>query len=151
MLSINLDHYVDTVIYSADKIIRNLKMVLRQKIESLDIGITSEQFLVLDTICCYPNIHQQKLSEIIMKDKSNTTRILKILETEGLIEKTAGKKDSRLVYFLNITPKGKKIIDENIPKLRDFIAQTCSILTDKEVDFLHEMSEKLEKGLSIDN
>ena len=79
MKEIKVNHYVDTAIYSVDMIIRTLKSELKQKVDKLGMGITSEQFVVLDTIRCYDNIYQQTLSEILMKDKSNTTRIIKVL------------------------------------------------------------------------
>ena len=83
MIDIKKEHYIDTIIYSIDKIIKGVKFQLKQKLDALDIGITSEQFVVLDTISCFEDIYQQKLSEIIMKDKSNTNRILKVLEEKG--------------------------------------------------------------------
>ena len=85
MLDIKKEHYKDTVIYSIDMIIRGLKNELKQKLDTLELGITGEQFVVLDTISAFNNIYQQKLSKIIMKDKSNTNRILKVLEQKGLI------------------------------------------------------------------
>ena len=69
MKEIKKNHYIDTVIYSIDRILKSLKNELKEKFDSLNTGITSEQFVVLDTISCFDNIYQQKLSEIIMKDK----------------------------------------------------------------------------------
>ncbi|MBR1373666.1 MarR family transcriptional regulator, partial [bacterium] len=121
MIKIKTEHYVDTIIYSIDKIMKNLKSELKQKIEKLDIGITAEQFVVLDTISGFDKIYQQQLSEIIMKDKSNINRILKILENKGLIEREYGNANNRLVYFLKVTPNGKKLVTDNMPTIKQYI------------------------------
>ena len=148
MIKINKEHYVDTVIYSIDKIIKGLKNELKNKLETLDIGITGEQFIVLDTICATKNIYQQQLSEIIMKDKSNTNRILKILEQKDLITKEYGNVNNRLVYFLNPTKEGRKIVEDNMPKIKQFITDIFKNINDSEIEILHKLSNKFQADLS---
>ena len=148
MIDIQKEHYVDTVIYSIDKIIKGLKAELKNQIETLNIGITGEQFIVLDTICATKNIYQQQLSDIIMKDKSNTNRILKILEQKELIKKEYGNVKNRLVYFLLPTEKGKKIVDENIPKIKQFITDIFKNIDNSEIEILHKLSNKFQADLS---
>ena len=148
MININKEHYIDTIIYSIDKIIKGLKIELKNKLETLDIGITGEQFIVLDTICGTENIYQQQLSEIIMKDKSNTNRILKILEQKGLITKEYGNVNNRLVYFLKTTKEGKKIVEDNMPKIKQFITEIFKNIDDSEIEILHKLSNKFQADLS---
>ena len=147
MIDIKKEHYVDTIIYSIDRIIKSLKAELKNKLETLDIGITGEQFVVLDTIYGRENIYQQQLSEIIMKDKSNTNRILKILEQKGLIKKEYGNVNNRLVYFLNLTEKGKKIVEENMPKIKQFITDIFKNIDNSEIEILHKLSHKFQADL----
>lgn len=147
MKEIRVDHYVDTAIYSVDIIIRTLKAALKQKVDKLGMGITGEQFVVLDTIRCYEDIYQQKLSEILMKDKSNTTRIIKVLEAKGLINREAGNLNNRLVYKLTITDKGKKLADDNMPKIKKMITDIFENITDEELDTLHSLSKKFQNDL----
>ena len=148
MKEIKLNHYVDTVIYSIDMIIKNLKTELKHKIDKLNLGITGEQFVVLDTVSYYDNIYPQKLSDIMMKDKSNTTRMIQILVDKGLITKEAGKVNNRLVYQLKITKKGKKLIDVNMPKIKKYITEIFANIPDEEIELLHKMSRQFETALS---
>ena len=148
MKEIKANHYVDTIIYSVGIILRVLKGELKQKIDNLKIGITGEQFIVLDTICCYKDIYQQKLSDIIMKDKSNMTRILRVLEEKGLIQRDVGNVNNRLVYFLRPTEKGQKIVEDNMPKIKIFITAIFENITDEEIELLHKLSTKFQKDLS---
>ena len=148
MIDIKPEHYIDTVIYSIDRIIRGLKFELKRKLETLNIGITAEQFVVLDTISSFKKIYQQQLSDIIMKDKSNTNRILKILEQKELISREYGNVNNRLVYFLHVTQKGKKIVDENMPKIKQFITEIFKNIDNSEIDLLHALSSKFQADLS---
>ena len=148
MKEIKLNHYVDTVIYSIDMIIKNLKTELKHKIDKLNLGITGEQFVVLDTVSYYDNIYPQKLSDILMKDKSNTTRMIQILVDKGLITKEVGKVNNRLVYQLKITKKGKKLVDDNMPKIKKYITEIFANIPDEEIELLHKMSRQFETALS---
>ena len=148
MIKIDKEHYVDTIIYSIDKIIKGLKAELKNKLETLNIGITAEQFIVLDTICGTKNIYQQQLSQIIMMDKSNTDRMLKILEQKDLIKKEYGNVNNRLVYFLHVTEKGEKIVKDNMPKIKQFITKIFKNINNDEIDILHKLSHKFEADLS---
>ena len=148
MKEIKLNHYVDTIIYSVDRIIKGLKIELKNKLETLNIGITGEQFIVLDTICGTENIYQQQLSEIIMKDKSNTNRILKILEQKGLITKEYGNVKNRLVYFLKVTDEGRKIVEDNMPQIKQFITEIFKNIDNSEIEILHKLSRKFQADLS---
>ena len=148
MKEIKRNHYVDTVIYSVDMIIKNLKAELKHRIDKLDLGITGEQFVVLDTVSYYENIYPQKLSDILMKDKSNTTRMIQILADKGLLIKEAGKSNNRLVYILKITDKGKKLVDDNMPKIKKYITEIFANISDEEIELLHKMSTKFETALT---
>ncbi len=148
MKEIKLNHYVDTVIYSIDMIIKNLKTKLKHRIDKLNLGITGEQFVVLDTVSYYDNIYPQKLSEIMLKDKSNTTRMIQILVDKGLIIKEVGKVNNRLVYQLKITPEGKKLVEDNMPKIKKYITEIFANIPDEEIELLHKMSRQFETALS---
>ena len=148
MIEIKKEHYKDTIIYSIDMIIRGLKNELKQKLDTLNLGITGEQFVVLDTISAFDNIYQQKLSKIIMKDKSNTNRILKVLEEKGLIEKVYGNVNNRLVYFLKVTQEGKEIVKSAMPKMKQFITEIFVDIDNSEIELLHKLSDKFQFDLA---
>lgn len=147
-MEFKVNHYTDTVIHSVDKIIRGLKYELKQKIDKLNIGITGEQFIVLDAIAANPRVYQQKLSEIIFKDKSNTTRIINLLEKKDFIKREIGRRNNRLVNYLSVTEYGQRIVDENMPKIKKFVEEIFSNITNDEVELLHSMSKKVQSDLS---
>ena len=83
-----------------------------------------------------------------MKDKSNTNRILKILEQKGLITKEYGNVKNRLVYFLKPTDAGRKIVEDNMPKIKQFITEIFKNIDNSEIDILHKLSSKFQADLS---
>lgn len=149
MKEIKKDHYIDTVAYTVDTVMKNLKIEIKKRIDKLNIGITSEQLIVLDTISTQENMYQQKLSDIMLKDKSNTTRILSVLEERGLITRKASRINNRLVYVLNITKKGKNLLKEYMPVLKNFVTDIFENITDEELETLRSLSKKFQKDLQI--
>jgi DNA-binding MarR family transcriptional regulator len=84
----------------------------------------------------------------MMKDKSNTTRMIQILVDKGLITKVVGKVNNRLVYQLKITKQGKKLVDDNMPKIKKYITEIFANIPDEEIELLHKMSRQFETALS---
>lgn len=150
MNRIKVDHYVDLLIYSIEQVIRGMKSEMNQYINGLDLGITAEQFLVLDTIDSRrEDICQQDVAYILAKDKSNIKRLVEILESKGLITRVMGKKNNRLVNYLQVTDEGKKLIKENIEKVKEFMESVFSGVTPEEEQLLKSLVIKLKsKGMT---
>ena len=120
-----------------------MKSDMNQYINSLNLGITAEQFLVLDTIDSGNNICQQDVADLLGKDKSNIKRIVEILEQKELITRVAGKKNNRLVNYLVITDNGKRLIKENIDKVKKFMEKVFSVISEDEELYLKQIVSKL--------
>lgn len=140
---IKVNHYVDLLMFSIEQVIRGMKSDMNQYINSLNLGITAEQFLVLDTIDSGNNICQQDVADLLGKDKSNIKRIVEILEQKELITRVAGKKNNRLVNYLVITDNGKRLIKENIDKVKKFMEKVFSVISEDEELYLKQIVKKL--------
>ncbi len=140
---IKVNHYVDLLMFSIEQVIRGMKSDMNQYINSLNLGITAEQFLVLDTIDSGNSICQQDVADLLGKDKSNIKRIVEILEQKELITRVAGKKNNRLVNYLVITDNGKRLIKENIDKVKKFMEKVFSVISEDEELYLKQIVKKL--------
>ena len=145
MTRIKVDHYVDLLICSIEQVIRGMKSEMNQYINGLDLGVTAEQFLVLDTIDSRNDICQQDVADLLAKDKSNIKRIIEILESKGLVTRIIGKKNNRLVNYLAVTDDGKKLIHENLDKVKMFMEKVFSSVSGEEEQFLRNIVLKLKK------
>lgn len=91
------------------------------KVHNLDLyakcgfDITPEQYLVLNMLRDDENLNQNKLCELLYKDKSNMTRLLSILEEKGLIEKIQQTENKKQTNIIKITEKGRKLRAEITP------------------------------------
>lgn len=141
-------HYVESIIYELDQVVVYTRVKAAQVFNELKIGITSDQFIALDAIYCNDDICQRDLSKLILKDRSNTGRILNILEQNGFIKRTIETKGKRLVKKIYITEKGKKTIEEYHPKLVNTFYQVFEEVSEEELTALRGTLNKIKDGLS---
>lgn len=141
-------HYTDSLIYSMEQTVIYFKLKGAQLISAMNLDITIDQFAALDAIYCNNDICQRDLSKLILKDRSNTGRILNILEESGYIERVVETKNNRLVKKIYITAKGKNLIEKNQDKLKKEFWKTFDDVSDEEFAILRKTLDKLKTGLS---
>lgn len=141
-------HYTDSVMYSMEQAVIYFRIKGAQFFNQLDLSITIDQFAALDAIYCNNDICQRDLSKIILKDRSNTGRILNILEENGFIKRAVETKSNRLVKKVYITEKGKNLVEESIPKLRGAFLQVFEDVSEEEFSSLRRTLDKLKESLS---
>lgn len=141
-------HYTESIIYALEHTVVYFKIKGAQIFNSLNLGITIDQFAALDAIYCNDDICQRDLSKLILKDRSNTGRILNIVEENGFIERKVETKGKRLVKKIYITEKGRKIVEESQEKLRIAFLGVFDEVSDEELDALRKTLGKLKTSLS---
>ena len=65
-----------------------------------------------------------------------------------MIKKEYGNVNNRLVYFLIATEAGKKIVEDNMPKIKQFITEIFKNIDNSEIEILHKLSNKFQADLS---
>ncbi len=141
-------NYFNSSIYLMEQVVTYAKIKGTQFFKELKMGVTIDQFVALDAIYSSNDICQRDLSKLILKDRSNTGRILNILELNGFIKRVIETKSKRLVKKIYITESGKKLVEESIPKLRTAFLQVFENISDKDFIILRETLEKMKFSLS---
>jgi DNA-binding MarR family transcriptional regulator len=141
-------HYTDSTIYLMEQTVIYSKIKGAQFFNELKMGVTIDQFITLEAIMSNKDICQRDLSKIILKDRSNTGRLLNILEENGFITRAVETKGKRLVKKIYITEKGKNLIDKSLPKLTNAFSQVFDDISEEEFDTLRKILEKLKSSLS---
>lgn len=141
-------HYVESILYIMEQTVVYTKIKAAQIISEFNLDITIDQFAALDAICCNNDICQRDLSKLILKDRSNTGRILNILEAKGFIERCIETKGKRLVKKVYITEKGTKLIKESIPKITEKFHGIFEDVSEEEFAALRKISTKMKDDLS---
>ncbi len=145
--------YADCLPYFVDKASVYLRLHASVFLHSLNSDLTVEQFIALDAIAMNKDICQRDLAKILLKDRSNVTRIVSILESKGLIKREAAIKQNRPVKILKITPKGQKLADKyNIPlkkHLNDFLGDFSRTELEQFQNTLEKIINKISENVNI--
>lgn len=115
-----------------------------------DFGITMDQFCVLEVLSYTEDVCQRDISKKILKDRSNTSRILNILEEKGLLERIVDTKQKRLVKKVYLTPKGKDLLDRIFPKVKESYLKVFEGISEEELSMVKRILEKMRENLSKD-
>ena len=73
-----------------------IKKFFFDKLQENGINITPEQFLVLDILWKEQSLSQQKIADIIQKDKNSVTKIIDSLEKKNHVRREVDKNDRRI-------------------------------------------------------
>lgn len=86
--------------------------------------ITPEQYTILTLIIENEELYQRQLSEITLKDRSNISRIIKILEEKELIVKITDS-NGRQIFKVKATQKGIDL-HKKMAQVAKIIRQTAT-------------------------
>ncbi len=140
--------YTETVKYEIDKTSVYLGAKSSQIFDSFNFGLTVEQYHILDTVYHHKDICQRDIAKLMLKDRSNTGRILNILEEKGLIERRLDTKGKKMVKKVTITDKGIETVDKIFPVLRKYYLAALTEVTEEELATLRRILRKLCDSLS---
>lgn len=73
-----------------------IKKCFIDRLQENGINITPEQYLVLDILWDKQSLSQQKIADVIQKDKNSVTKIIDLLEKKHLVRRVMDQKDRRI-------------------------------------------------------
>ncbi len=110
-------------------------------------GVSFDDFIILDTVECYPEICQRDLARLILKGTSHVSKLLDSLEKRGLILRPIDTKGNRMVKKTVMTEKGKEIYKYAVKIAMDFANQVENSINKKEAEectlFLNKIKNSL--------
>lgn len=117
--------------------------------ETGEVGITPTQFTVLYVLRDRPRIDQGTVSQLAALDKVTTVKVIARLKARELITKSRSLEDRR-ASVLELTAKGKKIVEKMEPMLDRSAARLVAPLTGPErIELLRLLSKLAEYNNSI--
>jgi DNA-binding MarR family transcriptional regulator len=111
-----------------------------------ELPITPEQFRVLTHLWQHEGCSQQDLAVSSDRDRANVTRIIDILEREGIVERREHETDRR-VFRIQLTEKGKSLqceagacgqaaIDDALKGIPEKDVEVCMAVLKKSIENL---------------
>jgi MarR family 2-MHQ and catechol resistance regulon transcriptional repressor len=104
--------------------------------------LTLSQFGVLETLYHLGPLCQGEISNKLLKSSGNITLVLDNLEKRGLVQRTRGQQDRRMVS-ISLTPAGEELIAHLFPKQAAAITAEMSALTEEEQIIFGQLCRKL--------
>ncbi len=104
-------------------------------------GLNQQQFVVLSEIISRSPINQKQLVGGLVIEKSNLSKIVKKLNTIGLIRITSSQEDGRTT-LLSPTKKGKTIWEECMEEFVDWQVDWASPLSNEELSQTIRVTER---------
>jgi DNA-binding MarR family transcriptional regulator len=105
-------------------------------------GLTTAQFAVLEALYHKGTLTIQEIINSILSTGGNMTVVINNLEKEKLIERHVNPEDKRS-SLIEITDKGKKIIEEIFPNHLQNLKEEFEVLTKEEKHALITILKKL--------
>lgn len=138
------DCYARTFPYLVDKASVYIRLRGSSLLSELEADITLEQFITLDAISANNEVCQRDLAKILLKDRSNVTRIINILENKGLITRETTNKGKRAVKITHLTKKGVAVMDQLADKMKQDLNSLMAEFDSEEL----LITEKVLKGIT---
>jgi len=111
MLKVYLTNLIGQAIVAAGRAIKvcNLKMYSENHFE-----ITPEQYVILNILKA-DSYSQARLCKLLLKDKSNITRLVSILEKKGLVQKKQDTENGKQINKISLSDKGRDLCNKITP------------------------------------
>lgn len=136
----------DSLGFSINKTAIYLKRALQQAFRRHGHTVTAEQWALLNRLWEQEGLFQVQLAEQTFNDKPNVTRMLAVLEKDGLIFRRQNSRDRR-AYEVFLTAKGKELKDDLISLAVEVLDRALHGLTAEDVDHLRRTLQHIDGNL----
>ncbi|MEI8377873.1 MAG: MarR family transcriptional regulator [bacterium] len=150
MLEKDIKFFEQSLTYAMEKTAIYCRLKGAQFFASQDFDITLDQFCVLEVLSYTEDVCQRDISKKILKDRSNTSRILNILEEKELLERKVDIKQKRLVKKVYLTPKGKALLENIFPKVKEEYMKALDGISEEDIAMVKRILEKMRENLIKD-
>jgi DNA-binding MarR family transcriptional regulator len=111
-----------------------------------DVGISPPKYFILHVLAEEGGVSQGEIGRLYGVDPSRITRLAKLLEGEGLIERTRDPKDNRVVR-MHLTPEGRRAFEMASERSEVFRNRVRRALNEEEHRELRRLLGKLTEAM----
>jgi DNA-binding MarR family transcriptional regulator len=111
-----------------------------------DLPITPDQFRVLSHLWQQDGRPQSELAHCTNRNRANVTRIIDILEREGIVERKDDASDRR-VFRIYLTDLGKSLREETARCAEKSIRDSLAGLSPEEIETCTKVLLKIQKNV----
>jgi DNA-binding MarR family transcriptional regulator len=137
-----MEKYEDIIFYTLDKSIKTYRQYAQQKLNSAELGITVDQWLVINMIKQNPELSQQEIAERVFKDNASVTRIIELMVQKDYIKRNVSADDRRRMELI-VTLRGKRLLEKAERVVRSYRRDALKGITDKELEAARKVLNKI--------
>lgn len=115
-----------------------------RKAEFEDLGLCSCNHMYIFYLCHHPGTNQDELSKMLHLNKSNVTRSLQKLESDGFVTREIDSSDKRMIRVYP-TKKATEVLPKIIEKLNCWNEMILEDLSEEEKVLLNNLLEKISR------
>jgi len=151
-----MKHCIHSLFYNIAQTSRICELFCEDYFKKHAQGVNFDDFIILDTIFCYPDLCQRDLAKLVLKGTSHVSKLLFSLEERGLITRPVDTKGKRIVKKIVMTKKGKETYDYALKVAIDYAKQVENSIKKEEatscIEFLNKIKSSILKtgNLSVD-
>ena len=140
----------NVVNFLLEQTVRQMRGYAQRQLDTLQTGITVDQWVILKTIEERKQISQVELAQVSQKDTASITRILDLLQKKGLIQRIDDEYDRRK-YMISLTGEGTEFVMRNLPFINRIRGQIVQGLSQEEIQALKSILDKIRQNLGHGN
>lgn len=118
-----------------------------EKVFLARFGLNIPRFFVLMHLENNPGINYIDLSDLLLCTKSNTTRVVRGMQKDGLINREVDPRDRRS-YQLTLTKAGHDLYNRVYPEYQDLVRGLMSMLDQEKLETYLRSSFEIENTLT---
>lgn len=147
------EHFTDTIFYQIELTAKYCKLLGQQVFDKFNLGLSLEEYSVLDVLTINEPLCQRDIAKLILKDRANTGKLLDILAEKGYISRELTVKNNRPVKLVKITNLGLNKLNEAAQKARPNYKLVKDKINKRNIskvgDLLKELREILKETIEI--
>ena len=131
--------------YLIERTAKAMKQYLQRKFNERNLGITVDQWLVLDVLNQSDGISQYEIAQKTHKDAPTVTRIIDLLGKKQLVQRENHPNDRRR-FSISLTEHGKEKVSKILPIVQEYRRRGWSDLTEPDYKKLREILMAIQKN-----
>ena len=131
--------------YLIERTAKAMKQYLQRKFNEINLGITVDQWLILDVLNQTDGISQYEIAMKTHKDAPTVTRIIDLLGKKKLVQREPHPNDRRR-FSISLTENGREKVSQILPIVQEYRRRGWSGLTEPDYTKLHEILMAIQKN-----
>jgi DNA-binding MarR family transcriptional regulator len=125
-----------------DRTLKIIKANYQRAFKEVGLDITTEQWVLIDTLYKNNGVSQNDLASGSFKDAPTVSRIIDLLCKKGMTERQRFENDRRR-YRVFLTEKGKEVYEQALPKVIELRGRGWNGLTEEDYGHYFRIMERI--------